>query len=52
MRGYVFVGPSATATDALLAPWLDECESYVAALPDKPKKRVTAPGWSRGIARS
>jgi hypothetical protein len=43
MRGYVFVGPAAIASDAGLAPWVDGCEVHVAALPDKPKKKAKAP---------
>jgi hypothetical protein len=39
MRGYVFVGPPAIATNAELARWVSDCASHAATLPDKPRKK-------------
>lgn len=39
MRGYVFVGPEAIPTATQLKRWVNDCETYAATLPNKPKKK-------------
>jgi hypothetical protein len=38
MRGWVMVGPAATADDGDLDGWLEQAMSYVSKLPIKPSK--------------
>ena len=35
MRGYAFVGPAATATDAALRDWIDRALAFADTLPAK-----------------
>lgn len=39
MRGYVFVGPGALASDAALAAWVSQCAAFTASLPEKKPRR-------------
>jgi hypothetical protein len=44
MRGYVFVGPAALASDAALSDWVGACAKHVATLPEKARKGGKKPG--------
>jgi len=56
MRGYVFVGPAALASDAALSDWVGACAKHVATLPEKarrtakPARRAAKPA-GRAAAR-
>jgi hypothetical protein len=39
MRGYVFVGPPAIASESELAGWVDACAAHAATLPEGKVKR-------------
>jgi TfoX/Sxy family transcriptional regulator of competence genes len=49
MRGYVYVGPKATSTNAQLAGWVNDCAAHVATLADTPRKKRPA-GAKHGAA--
>jgi TfoX/Sxy family transcriptional regulator of competence genes len=49
MRGYVFVAQPGLRGPGALGAWLDQCERYVASLPEKKARKKGA--WARGAAR-
>lgn len=44
MRGYVFVGPRALASDAALEGWVGQCAAFAATLPEKKPGKKAARG--------
>lgn len=47
MRGYVFVGPRALASEAALAGWVTQCAAFTATLPEKKPRKTRRPAAPR-----